>query len=228
MAVSRVCALLELARAHLDHRIYRRCETDQDRESCLEALSTYLDEMNDPAKQSNVAEIETSFSWLTTIIRDPTTSAETLEAVYSVYSHVIPYAQFNPPFLRIVLRKFHDQNLYDDMVKIWQREAETGRGNLVLQIDLILKVATDDESSYFLNEDNQPTAMDKQNLRKRRQRFAHTVGAVDELRRRMELLLDETEPYEERTFEIISNFEPEYWPIFFRDGDDELLWNIIR
>ena len=184
--------------------------------------------MNDPAKKSNVAEIETSFTWLTSIIRDPNTSAETLEAAYSVYSHVIPYAQFNPPFLRVVLRKFHDQNLYDEMVKIWQQEAETGRNNLVLQIDLILKVATDGENPLFVDEDTQPTETDKQDLRKRRQRFAYTVGAVDELRRRMELLLDDTEPYEETTFEIISNFEPEYWPIFFRDGDDELLWNIIR
>lgn len=186
-----------------------------------------MEELKDINKLSNLAEIETTFTWLTSIIRDPTTSSETLDAAYSVYSHVIPFAQFDLPFLWVLLMKFHDQDLYADMVKVWQREAETGQTNLGMQIDLILQVAMTNGSSQFMDEDTRPSELDIKELEKRRRRFLQTEGAVEELRRRM-LAMSETEQYEDAAFKIMSAFTSDYWSSLFRDGDDELFYKLIR
>jgi hypothetical protein len=204
-----------------------RCETEETKETCLQTLSNYLNELKDITNPSNLAEIETSFTWLTSIIRDPTTSPETLDAAYSVYSHIIPFAQFDLPFLWVLLKKFHEQDLYADMVKVWQREAETGQTNLGMQIDLILQVAMTNGSTQFMDQDTQPSEADIGELEQRRRRFLQTDGAVEELRRRMLSML-ETEQYEDAAFKIMSAFTSDYWSSLFRDGDGELLYKLIR
>lgn len=204
-----------------------RCETEETKETCLQTLSTFLDELKDITNPSNLAEIETSFSWLTSIIRNPTTSPETLDSAYSVYSHVIPFAQFDLPFLWVLLKKFHEQDLYADMVNVWQREAETGQTNLGMQIDLILQVTMTNGSPSFMDEDTQPSEADIEELEKRRRRFLQTEGAVEELRRRLFSML-KTEQYEDAAFKIMSAFTSEYWSSLFQDEDDELLYKLIR